>query len=59
MPLKVVKRGDSYRLIEATTGRIAKNKGGSAVDGGGHKSKSKAQKQASAVNASLHRKGKI
>lgn len=50
MPVKVRKRGNKYRLIEPS-GKIAKNKGGTAIDGGGHSSKAKAQRQANAVNA--------
>jgi hypothetical protein len=53
MPVKTVKRGDKFRIIEANTGRIAKNKGGTALDGGGYKSKDKAKAQVSAVNISL------
>jgi len=56
MPLKVSKRGDKFRVVEADTGHIAKNQAGTALDGGGKKSKSAAQKQASAVNISQARK---
>jgi len=59
MPVKIVKRGDKYRVIEAGTGKIAKNKGGTALDGGGHESKNMASRQARAVNRSLSIKGKI
>ena len=50
MPVKVAKRGDKYRVVEAASGKIAKNKGGTALDGGGHSSKAKATSQARAVN---------
>ena len=50
MPVKVVKRGEKFRVVEASTGRIAKNQGGTAVDGGGHSSRSAASSQARAVN---------
>lgn len=50
MPNKVVKKGDKYRVVEAATGKITKNKSGTAVDGGGHKSKEGAVKQAQAIN---------
>lgn len=50
MPVKVIKRSDKFRVVESNTGRIAKNKSGTAVDGGGHNTRSGAQKQASAVN---------
>lgn len=51
MPVKVAKRGEKYRIVEASTGKLARTKKGAAVDGGGHKSKEKAQKQARAINA--------
>lgn len=59
MPVKVVKRGEKYRLIDSDTGRIAKNKAGTAIDGGGKKSRSAVARQASAVNTSLSKRGKI
>lgn len=49
MPLKVVKRGDKYRLVNKKTNRIEKTKYGKAVDGGGHKTKTKAMKQLIAI----------
>lgn len=49
MPVKVVKRGEKFRVVEASTGRIAK-RGGTAIDGGGHSSRSSASSQARAVN---------
>lgn len=51
MPVKVVKRGAKYRVVEASSGAIAKNKGGTAADGGGHASEAKAKAQARAINA--------
>ena len=53
VPVKVSKRGDKFRVVEAETNRIAKNKSGTALDGGGHKVKDKASKQASAINSSI------
>lgn len=50
MPVHVEKRGDKYRLIESS-GRIAKNSAGTAIDGGGHRTKAKATAQARAVNS--------
>ena len=50
MPVKVTKRKDKFRVVESNTGKIAKNKSGTAVDGGGHNTRSGAQRQASAVN---------
>lgn len=59
MPVKVVKRGEKYRLVESETGKIAKNKAGTALDGGGKKSRSAVARQATAVNTSLSKRGKI
>lgn len=50
MPVKISKRGDKFRVVEASNNRIAKNKAGTAVDGGGHKSQGRARKQAAAIN---------
>ena len=50
MPVKVEKRDDKYRVVE-TDGSIAKNKGGTAADGGGHDTREEAQRQANAINA--------
>jgi len=58
MPVKAVKRGDKWRVVESSNGKIAKNKGGTAVDGGGHSSKSSAQAQCRAINRSLHERKK-
>lgn len=49
MPAKVVKRGDKFRVVEPDGTLVKRN--GSAVDGGGHRSKSKAEAQARAVNS--------
>lgn len=59
MPVKVKKVRGKYRVVEADTGKIAKNKGGTALDGGGHGTSAKASAQARAVNASLRKRGKI
>ena len=56
MPVRVSKRNGKFRVVETETGRIAKNKAGTAIDGGGHKIESAAQKQSSAVNISQARK---
>lgn len=56
MPVKTKKRGKKYRLIESDTGRIAKNAAGTAIDGGGHSSKAKSDRQAAAVNSNIARK---
>lgn len=55
MPVKVVKKGDKFRVVESSTGNITK-RSGSAVDGGGHSSKAKAQSQARAINANTEKK---
>ena len=49
MPVKVVKRGNKYRVVESN-GRIVKNKSGTAVDGGGHRTRIAATRQARAIN---------
>ena len=56
MPLTVKKRGEKYRVVEVNTGKIAKNASGTALDGGGKKSKSAVMKQAQAINISQARK---
>ena len=56
MPVKTTKRGGKYRVVEAATGRIAKNKGGTAADGGGHSSPGKARAQVGAINTPKSRK---
>lgn len=50
MPAKVAKRGRRYRVVEADSGRLVKNRSGTAVDGGGHSSRSQAERQAKAIN---------
>lgn len=54
MPVTTVRRGNKYRVIEAATGAVAKNSAGTAVDGGGHTSRSRASAQARAINARKH-----
>lgn len=51
MPVKIVKRGNKFRVVEAATGRIAKTATNKARDGGGHEAKAKAQRQARAINS--------
>lgn len=55
MPVHIEKRGEKFRLVDPN-GRIAKNAAGTALDGGGHKSRTAAGAQARAVNANT--KGK-
>ena len=57
MPVKVVKRGEKYRIVDPN-GKLTKRKK-SAVDGGGHKNRNAALKQAAAINSSLRSRGKI
>lgn len=56
MPAKVQKRGDKYRVVEPSGKLVTRN--GSAVDGGGFKSKESAVKQAQAINLSQKRRKK-
>lgn len=56
MPVTVRRRGGRYRVVEAATGRVARNRAGTAVDGGGFRSRGRAMAQARAINASLHRR---
>jgi len=52
MPAKVRKRGDKYRVVEERDNRtVLVRRKGTPIDGGGHASKSKAVRQARAVNA--------
>ncbi len=57
MPVSVKKQGPRFRLVEPT-GRIAKNRAGTSIDGGGHLTRDKAIKQAQAVNISLNKRKK-
>lgn len=59
MPVTVKKIKGKFRVVEAETGRPARNAAGTSLDGGGHDSEQHAKRQARAVNASLHREGKI
>ena len=51
LPVYVKKLNGKYRIIEAQ-GRIAKTPLNHAVDGGGHKTKAKALRQAGHINSS-------
>lgn len=53
MPVKVKKIGGKFRIVENKTNGISTNKGGTAVDGGGHSSRERAMAQAAAINANL------
>lgn len=56
MPVMVRKMGNKYRVVEKSTGQVAKNDAGTPVDGGGHGSAGAAARQASAINISLHKR---
>jgi hypothetical protein len=60
MPVKVKKIDDKYRIVEED-GSVARTKGGSGKphDGGGHRSRTKAEAQARAINQGLREAGKI
>ena len=49
MPARVVRRGNKYRVVEPN-GRLVRNKAGTPVDGGGHRSRAAAERQARAIN---------
>lgn len=55
MPVTTKRLGNRIRVVEAATGKIAKTSKGHARDGGGHRSKAKAQRQARAINARWNR----
>ena len=59
MPVTTRQRGGKWRVIEAASGRICKNKAGTPVDGGGFDSKEHAARQCRAINRSLSKRGKI
>lgn len=59
MPVTAKKVGKKYRVVEAETGAIAKNKAGTAADGGGHATMMAATRQARAMNAHMSKKKKM
>lgn len=50
----VQKRGNKFRVVEPDSGRLVR-RGGTPVDGGGHRSKAKAKRQARAIEANTRR----
>jgi len=56
MPVCVKKIQDMYRIVECDDNSIAKNEAGTAIDGGGHKTRQAAIKQMQAVNISLEKR---
>lgn len=57
MPYHVVLRDGKYRILDKA-GKIATNKGGTAMDGGGHATQAAAEKQVRAVEWREHGGGK-
>jgi hypothetical protein len=56
--VSVRKVGDRYRLIEVGSSRLARTAAnGVPRDGGGHKSRAKARRQAAYINTALKEKG--
>jgi len=58
MPVHQEKIGEKYRVVDPD-GSIAKNKAGTAVDGGGHDSKKDAISQVEAINLNMRRGSSI
>ena len=58
MPVTTKRQGKKFRVVEASTGNIAKNAAGTPADGGGHTSEAQAKRQARAINSKLDRKTK-
>lgn len=58
MPVRVKKVGNKFRVVDPD-GKLAHNKSGKPLDGGGHSSMAKATAQSQAVNISLKKRGKI
>jgi len=50
MPVATAHQGGKWRVVEVATGDVAKNKSGTAVDGGGFASKVEAARQVAAIN---------
>ena len=59
MPVVVRKQGNKFRVVEDSSGKVAKTAGGGTADGGGHATRAQAESQARAINRSLSRAGKI
>ncbi len=52
---KVVRRGDSFRVVGGGDGKLLRGSRGRPVDGGGHWNEAKALRQCAHINANLHR----
>ena len=55
MPVKVKEVGGTFRVVESETELISKNRAGTAVDGGGHRSRAAAIRQVNAINLAERR----
>ncbi len=59
MPVKVKKIAGVFRVVESSTEKVTKNRAGTAVDGGGHRSRAAAIRQVNALNlVELRRAGR-
>ncbi len=56
MPVKVKKIAGVFRVVESDTEKIVKNRAGTAVDGGGHRSQAAAVRQVNGINLAQLRK---
>ncbi len=54
MPVQVAKRGTRFRLVDPD-GRIARNRKGTALDGGGRVSREAAARQARVINRNMRK----
>ena len=57
MPVEVKRRGDKFRVVEKSNGRISMSIKGNPKDGGGHASEAAAERQARAINEGRKKKG--
>lgn len=56
MPTAVKKIRGKYRVVEKNTGKILKTHKGNARDGGGHKSRAKAESQSAHIDGRKKKK---
>ena len=52
MPAKVRRKNGKFRVVHGKDNQLVKNSAGTAVDGGGHKTGTAAERQARAINRS-------
>jgi hypothetical protein len=55
MPVQVKRLRGKFRIVEEGTNRLARSKNDKPMDGGGHKSRVKAHRQAAHINDSKER----